>query len=155
MSLSNRLKNLQQVDHSTLSDLSQLTLDDLHQEKVTFGEKHMGKTFQEVWKDQNWIHFVASRYGKSAKAAHRLLIRYIELMVEHHETQQLPILVDPNADDQLPVSLAQGQRPAVIHVTPKAKAKPLAQTRSMTVGPIEAHLPDMEERLPKHTSMGI
>ena len=114
MSLCSRLKNLQQVDHSSLSDLSQLSLDDLHQEKVAFGEKHQGKTFQEVWKtDQSWIQFVAGRYNKSPKTAHRLLIRYIELMLDHHEEQQLPILVDLSASESTVIPVAQGQRPTL------------------------------------------
>ena len=55
MSLTQRLKQLQQPEsEAALPDLSHLRLEDLHQEKMDFQNKHRGETFAMAWKDQSW-----------------------------------------------------------------------------------------------------
>lgn len=139
MSLSKRLKDLQQQDSGDLKDISHLSLTDLQDQKVQFGQKHLGRPFHQVWEeDQEWIAFIASKYAESTKMQHRLLIRYITLKVEQHEQSQAPIRVAPPPESQVVPS----QLPVGLRSAPKVKAKPKAANRvpySETV-----HLPDME-----------
>ena len=139
MSLSQRLKNLQQEDNTGLSDLTQLQLSDLHHEKVQFGEKHLGKTFSQAWEDQQWINFIAAKYSKSTKMAHRRLIRYIELKVEQHEATQEPIRVVPPPESQVFQSQQHPINPRVA-ARPKAKAHPASHPGPSTA----VYLPDMD-----------
>ena len=79
MSLTQRLKQLQQpIEEASLPDLTHLTLEDLHKEKVDFGNKHRGETFETAWKDQSWMEFISSHYSQSKHLPHRKVIRYIE-----------------------------------------------------------------------------
>ena len=56
MSLSQRLKIVQVLTEVAVENLDHLTLAELAPELVTFGAKHQGKTFQDVWSDQDWVH---------------------------------------------------------------------------------------------------
>eukprot|EP00434_Breviolum_minutum_P015793 symbB.v1.2.013912.t1/scaffold987.1/size146359/2 len=80
MALSQRLKNLQVKANEIPADLSHLQLEDLHQEKIQFGQKHSGKSFQTVW--NTWV---TQHYGSSTKGAHRKFMRYVELQIEKAE----------------------------------------------------------------------
>ena len=58
--------------------------------EVDFGNKHRGEKFEVAWKDQSWVNFIATHYAQSKHMSHRLVIRYIELMVEKHEMSGVP-----------------------------------------------------------------
>lgn len=114
MTLSQRLKALQQSVPVEVEDLSHLTLRDLEDEVITYGNKYNGLTHNQAWPDQEWCQFMLSRYGNSTKRAHRRTIRFIELKIEHHEQNQIPI---PRAQNPMPVSQSQTPLPV-----PKTKA---------------------------------
>ena len=99
-SLLNRLKGLQAEVDVPLTDLSHLSLTDLEQEKVSFGQKHLGHTFSQAWEDQQWINFMVSKYAESKVMSHRRLIRLVELKVEAHEAAQAVIPVLPPKEFQ-------------------------------------------------------
>ena len=67
MSLPQRLRQLQIPSNVTQESLAHLTLTDLNQEVVTFGQKYQGSTYEETWQDQEWIQFMASRYQSTAQ----------------------------------------------------------------------------------------
>ncbi|CAL1167081.1 unnamed protein product [Cladocopium goreaui] len=126
MSLSQCLRNLQIPTNTTeLASLEHLTLEDLNQEVVTFGQKYMGCHFQDTWQDQEWVQFMVSRYQRSTKEGHRRYLRYVELKVETMEQQQSAIPPRSN-----PPTTVRGQAKA------KAKASPVA--------PHHTSLPDGE-----------
>ena len=83
-----------------LTDLSHLSLTDLEQLKVSFGQKHLGHTFSQAWEDQQWINFMVSKYAESKVMSHRRLIRFVELKVEAHEAVQAVIPVLPPKESQ-------------------------------------------------------
>lgn len=139
MSLSQRLKQMQQVDNSELSDLSHLPLADLHQEKVNFGQKYPGVTFQEAWKDQEWIQFVASRFSTSTKLAHRMLIRYIELQVDWHEVNNAAIPRVPPVESRTSTTGLSRQMPVFPRLQAKSKAAPKAAAAHNIGGMVETH----------------
>lgn len=97
MSLSQRLKSLQTKAEPSPADLAHLSLQDLENEVVDFGKKNCGRSYQEVWStDQEWVSFIADRYGKSHNMSHRKFLKYVELMVRQHEEQQLPVVMQPS-----------------------------------------------------------
>ena len=63
------------------------TLEELKAHRVTFGKTQMGKTFEETWNDQKWIKWFLGYGRTSQKIEHRLMMRFIQLMIEEAETQ--------------------------------------------------------------------
>ena len=93
--LTARLKAVQSMQEQEVrADLNHLTLEELENEVVSFGEAHMGHTYAEAWSDQEWVKFMTSRYRKSSKEAHMRFLRYVELKIEtmEAEMQQHPVL---------------------------------------------------------------
>ncbi|CAL1143149.1 unnamed protein product [Cladocopium goreaui] len=67
--LTARLKAVQAVQEQEVkNDLEYLTLADLENEVVSFGEAHLGQTYTQAWSDQEWVKFMTARYQKSTKA---------------------------------------------------------------------------------------
>lgn len=89
--------------------MDHLTLEDLENEVITFGDVHQGHTYTQAWADQEWVRFMTSRYRKSTKEAHMRFLRFVELKVEAMEAEML-------------------QRP--IQPMPKAKGYPKAAAKS-------------------------
>ena len=131
--LAQRLRQLQMPVQVEVEDLSHLTLKDLSGEILTFGQKHNGKTFAEAWTDQEWVTFMATRYAQSTKLAHRRFLRYVELKLDQHESQQTGIPLIPA--DSAPVEPMHHAAKAKMGA--KAKAKPMASSQPV-------YLPDME-----------
>ena len=116
-SLSQRLRQLQIPSAAAdNTQLDHLTLEELQGETVAFGQKHAGQSFEETWKDQEWIHFMLSRYQNSQKMEHRRFLKYVELKIESLEKDQ-PVIPRPQAGG---VGRA------------KAKAKPVARPQVET-----------------------
>ena len=116
MSLSQRLRQLQIPNNAEVANLDHLTLAELSTETVSFGQKHVGSSYEETWKDQEWVHFMINRYQKSQKESHRRYLKYVELKIESLESNQ----------DVMPVRHSAGESSRHL-----AKAKPVAK-RSAT-----------------------
>jgi len=126
MSLLSQLKALQTEVEVPLPDLSHLTLTDLKSEVVSFGSKHQGDSYEKAWEDQSWINFMVAKYGNSKVLSHRRLLRFVELMIEHHEQMnaQVPVLPPPEslAGSYTVISETSGHR----SIRAKAKAMHIA-----------------------------
>ena len=133
--LQDRLQAMQVPIEVEVQDLSHLTLEELSQEKITFGQKYQGKPYAEAWKDQEWVSFMVKRYGSSTKLEHRRFLKYVDLKVTQHETHQRPIPVVPPDSVPKPAN-AKANSPGMV---PAAKSKARGAS-SRTI-----HLPDMEE----------
>eukprot|EP00435_Cladocopium_sp_Y103_P072573 s12_g40.t1 len=122
-----RLRALQIPATTSAESLEHLTLEQLSGETIGFGQKHQGHTMLEAWEDQEWVQFMISRYQGSTKDTHRRFLRFVELMVEDLEKNQVV----------LPKSSQQGgsNRP---RANPKAVAKSIAT-------PSHISLPDGED----------
>lgn len=132
MSLSQRLRNLRNPETMAQQDLSQVSLADLEQEIVKFGTKHVGKSFKQAWLDQDWVQFMLTRYGQNPCPQHRRFFRYVELMIEHHEQNQMPIVTSNHT---------RSGTPAYHPMTPGAafpKSKAMAKAKA-------GYAPRMEE----------
>ena len=110
-----------------LTDLSGLTVSELAKEKVSFGQKHMGDTFETAWEDQQWISFMVSKYGSSKVMSHRRLIRYVELKVEEHEKAQQAIPILPPKESRAGYSGETSGHSGGRFIQPKAKTRPTMQ----------------------------
>ena len=90
-SLSQRLRMLQVPSTQPVESLDHLSLEELNVEPVAFGQKHLGKQFQDTWEDQEWVSFMINRYQNSTKDAHRRYIKWVELKIESMERAQMVI----------------------------------------------------------------
>ena len=137
MALLDRLKNLQEPAKVPLTDLSGLTLEQMSQEKITFGQKHLGHTFETAWEDQQWINFMVSKYSSSTVLSHRKLMKFIELKVEKHEQDQMPIPVLP-AKESMASGYALTKGPSGSkYIPPTAKSKVLIPTHPEAPIPLD------------------
>ena len=85
-SLSLRLKELQVPGETAKFDFSHLSLSQLEETKVDFGQAHLGRTYREMWLNhQEWLLWFAGRYEKSGKESHQKILHYVQLMVERAE----------------------------------------------------------------------
>ena len=112
---SNRLRALQVPTVATLESLDHLRLEDLQEEVIPFGTKHNGHTYAEAWMDQEWVHFMLTRYQNSIKESHRRFLKFVELKIIEMESAQTVL---PRQQGQ-----NGGSRMAS---RPKATAKPQA-----------------------------
>jgi len=106
-SLSQRLREMQTPIDVEVADLSHLTLEALAHETMTFGQKHAGHLFSEARKDQEWVSFMVNRCGASTKLEHRPFLRFVELKVAQHESQQMPMPVIPQ--DSYPMNVTSAK----------------------------------------------
>eukprot|EP00435_Cladocopium_sp_Y103_P012399 s2062_g3.t1 len=116
-SLSQRLRALQIPTTASQESLEHLTLAELSEETISFGQKHQGHTYLEAWEDQEWVQFMINRYQGSTKDAHRRFLRFIELKVEDMEKNQ-PVV--PRSSQQGGASRLQAKSKAA----PKTSAGP-------------------------------
>eukprot|EP00435_Cladocopium_sp_Y103_P033798 s1269_g8.t1 len=85
-SLAQRLKNLQKPVEENKPDLSHLSLGQLRETKICFGQTHRGKSFLHMWQcEQGWITWFVQRFSQSTKAEHLIFLRYVELEIERTE----------------------------------------------------------------------
>lgn len=153
-SLAGRLRSLQRPETDDLPDLSELSMMDLERTVIDFGQKHLGKTFNQVWEeDQGWILWFTQHYGSSKKLSHRKMIKYIEGKLDHAEALGETIPVREPVGNQIPPStmnlpVNMGARPKA-----KAKAKSAAQTINLAEAtPLEERVFDLEMEAMSATS---
>ena len=126
-----RLHALQVPTEVSLPDLSHYSLAELEGMKVSFGEKWKGSTFKHVWEqDQTYINWFLHKYHGSPKLDHRLLLTFIEAMVDQAELreQEIPITL-PSTETQHSKSLCEGGMSSEIASTPP---KPPMRTATKT-----------------------
>jgi hypothetical protein len=120
MALSKRLQQMQQEPELTKMDFTHLSMSELEASKLDFGQKHLGKTYAQVWKeDQPWVTWVVQHYEKSLKPAHQKFMYYVTAKVERAELmgEKIPVKVQGETTKDPPRTL----------MMPKAKARPHVQ----------------------------
>ena len=122
-SLSQRLKNLQVPGEVAKHDFSHLSLQELEETKVDFGQAHVGRTYREMWQEyQDWLLWFSNRYEKSGKESHQKILHYVQMKVKRAELAGTHIPVHKGVPATMPVT--------------KAKAKPMPKkitTEALTV----------------------
>lgn len=152
MSLSQRLKGLQLKSEPNPTDFAHLTLQDLENETVDFGKKNQGRTYMEIWNtDQEWVTFMADRYSKSHNMSHRKFLRFVELMIQLHEEQQLPVVVQTGRGS----TEDSGHAASLPKAKASAKGQPKAKAgAALSSGFLEpTHFPLMDEELQEEIEM--
>ena len=119
--LANRLKKVQtEVPNKVLIDMP---LSELAQEKISFGKKHPGKTFQQVWDtDQVWIQWFASHYPDSSNYDHRKFLMFVEKKVQELES----------TGETVPKTSGEAEGITQMPLRPKAKMIPKAKSQAST-----------------------
>eukprot|EP00435_Cladocopium_sp_Y103_P057212 s976_g19.t1 len=110
-------------------DFGHLSMADLEETKLDFGQKHLGKTYAQVWEaDQRWITWFCQHYEGSRKPAHQKFLHFVSLKVERAELtgETIPVTEPNEMPKKMPCSLMQ----------PKAKSK-MPPARSSRVEPWE------------------
>ena len=125
-SLSQRLKELQVPGETAKFDFSHLSLSQLEETKVDFGQAHVGRTYREMWLNhQEWLLWFAGRYEKSGKESHQKILHYVQLMVERAEVSGTRIPVHKGVP-----SSATLRKPKA-KVMPKKTPQPQAEAISV------------------------
>eukprot|EP00435_Cladocopium_sp_Y103_P029323 s3443_g7.t1 len=141
-SLAQRLQNVQAPMTETRPDLSHLSLQDLKEQKIAFGKTHQGRTFQEVWdNEQTWVKWFVQRFADSNKAEHVIFLKFVELMIERAELtgKTVPLTNQTEVEKVLALSHA----PKMSSAMPKTKAK--AQAKMAAQIPVETSVWDLDE----------
>jgi len=126
-SLAARLQQIQLPASEMRPDMTHLSLDQLRNQKITFGRTHTGRSFQHMWdNEQGWITWFVQRYSESTKAEHLIFLRYVELEVEHAELTgtQVPVINLKDIEKVMTTTNSQTVTlPTPRTQVPKAKAK--------------------------------
>lgn len=104
--LADRLRRLSVSEKNSEAEINMvmsMTLEELQQEKITFGKAHVGKTFAEMAMETKYLTWFTETFRHSRKIEHVKLLRFVQLHLEQIETT-------PPA-------------PSSTSVRPKAKAK--------------------------------
>ena len=148
-SLSTRLQKIQVKAEEALPDVSRYSMQERDQMKIEFGTKHLGKTFLEVWtNDQQWVPWFVKRYQTSTKGVHRLLIQYIELKVERAELEGEKITVQESAPELHKMMPTEGSGKPSQFLMAKAKAKPVMSMGLLTDWEIDLTTQELIEAQP-------
>ena len=124
-SLAARLQQIQLPASEMRPDMTHLSLDQLRNQKITFGRTHTGRSFQHMWdNEQGWITWFVQRYSESTKAEHLIFLRYVELEVERAELTgtQVPVINLKDIEKAMTTSNSP-TLPTPRTQVPKAKAK--------------------------------
>lgn len=82
-SLADRFSEYQRLIqlNQTESDVSQMTLEELGQERVGFGDAKKGMTYEEAFKDLRWTQYILRRYEKYETPSHLRFVKYVEMQL--------------------------------------------------------------------------
>ena len=143
--LSQRLQKVQIPFLESQPDLSHLSLQDLMEKKISFGKAHHGKTFEEVWQnEQTWVSWFVNRFANSTKAEHVIFLKFVELKVERAEITGAAVPLTSQKEVEKILHVSQTPTASMSKgPIPKAKAKPMARNQ------MEATVWDLEEEDPE------
>lgn len=129
--LSQRLKTLQVETTPVKLNFDHLSMEQLEECVIDFGEAQKGKTYAEVWANsQDWVLWFTQHYEKSNKPSHQQFIHYVNVMVGQTEMNE----------GYIPISAPE---PSVMELRPKSRAKAKAQPAMSVSAEIES-LPDTD-----------
>lgn len=80
-------RRAQQKDQEkeSVEALQAMTLAELEDEVVTFGQTMKGKKFGVAFRDVGWTDFILSRYERSNKPEHMMFVRYCQLKIQEKD----------------------------------------------------------------------
>lgn len=119
MSLTARFDRVRkQQQEQGMEEFMLLSMDEMEQCKVNFGQAQKGKSYKEVWDtDRSWRRFIINKYGESPVVEHKKIIYFFQLKIERLELEM-------NLPDVEPEQMV---------MLPKAKAKAKAQTTNPNI----------------------
>ena len=60
-----------------IEKIKQMNLEQLSQERISFGKAKLGQKFEEVFKDGTWTDWFVTTYEKSPKPQHQMYVQYV------------------------------------------------------------------------------
>ena len=127
-SLSQRLKAIQTPSKPEKFQFNHMSMADLEESIVTFGQTHRGKSYLEVWeKHQDWIGWFLSHFENSGKEEHQRMIHFIKCKIERAELTGEGVPTGTGSKD--------------IKLKPKMKAKAMPMKAQASAG--EVPIPEM------------
>lgn len=106
--LADRLRRLSVSEKHSEAEINMvmnMTLEELQQEKITFGKAHVGKTFAEMALETRYLTWFTETFRHSRRIEHVKLLRFVQLHLEQIETAQrapYPTTVRPKAKAKMP-----------------------------------------------------
>lgn len=141
--LADRLKKVSKQSTSgpcsstTRQNIMKMTMSELQNQTATFGQTHVGKTYQEMLSVPSYLSWFSARYHASQKTDHLMFLRFIQLHAEELEAQENPEKGHVKSDK-------------VANTRPKPKAAPPASQP-----PIDAEIEDSEDEWAAPSSVGV
>lgn len=127
--LSMRLKALQVPGETPQFNFDHLSMKQLEDSVIDFGQAQLGLKYLEVWeRHQDWVTWFINKYEKSAKESHQRFLHFVQLKIERAE------LAGKN------IPLNAGPKTSMV----KPKMKPKAAPRQIYQVPV-ANMPDLDE----------
>lgn len=154
--MSDVLQRLETIRNSySEAQVQKLSLKDLENLKVSFGKAHLGKTYLQVWnEEQKWLMWFLRTYGESPKACHQTLVHYARLktceleedlafdpkLICHHPVvtcAQSPVTPKPKS------SMVKGASSSEI----KEESWEMAESQAETVGELAMEMQTLSSRM--------
>ena len=112
MSLFKRLQQVQDVTEPACLDFSQWSMADLEASKIDFGKQQLGKTYQQVWEEeQRWAIWLNQHYHEtSTRMEHQKFVHFVTMKVER-AGQTVPVRGLPEPKQCCPAK-GEGQESA-------------------------------------------
>jgi len=126
MSLSQRLQKVQQKVEMALPELEPMSLLEMEQLEINFGNTHKGKTFIHMWEmEQGWVTWFVAHYQNSTNLKHRRFLSFVTSMVERAELSGKKVAVTPSEKDlDVHTGKGYGKKSLTIKGRSKAMAAP-------------------------------
>ena len=77
-----RAFNKSQKEQISKEVVKTMTLAELANEKITFGESKKGMTYAKAFEDVQWTEFIVNRFENSDKPEHMMYVQYVRLRLE-------------------------------------------------------------------------
>ena len=74
-----QFRELQKKDDNQgeIEKIKSMTMEQLSQERISFGKAKVGQKFEEVFKDGTWTDWFVTTYEKSPKPQHQMYVQYV------------------------------------------------------------------------------
>eukprot|EP00435_Cladocopium_sp_Y103_P025277 s529_g6.t1 len=150
-------RTAQQEAAEETQQFSQMSLAEMGQMQINFGEKYRGQSFEKAFSDAKWTEWFVSTYGQSKKPVHMQYLTFVERTLDNEIQQDRKIkvsepkcskssgLVSPkNVPIATPVSLTEWDALSEEEITPGPG--PAGATPQYAKGPVEHATPHERPR---------
>ena len=142
--MSMRLKALQVPGETPKFNFKHMSMKQLEDSVIDFGQAQLGLKYQEVWeRHQDWVTWFTNKYEKSAKESHQRFLHFVQLKIERAELEgkNIPLNAGPKTSTMKPMMKPKAAPPQIYQV-------PVASMPDMDEGEELFELLQTEEEMP-------